>query len=243
MKSTAQAPQIELVAVEYPENEAAFCKHRNDVKNRIARRAYELYEHRGKTNGHDVDDWLEAEIETQTVVPAVMHETEHLYTIDAEISGFNANELKVYVEPLRIFITGRKRITADLVSKNEFKEIFKGIDLSHKIDVRTVIAELTKNNLTVSMRKLPVVTTEIKEQFSKSWRSRSGQLRKRADTAKRYADAARDQLHRATAKQKKARAMAFGSEADINMHSKQELANTNENTRRRAKEESRLQVS
>ena len=27
----------------------------------IARRAYELYEQRGKERGHDVDDWLQAE--------------------------------------------------------------------------------------------------------------------------------------------------------------------------------------
>jgi outer membrane protein TolC len=28
---------------------------------RIARRAYELYERRGGTGGHDLQDWLEAE--------------------------------------------------------------------------------------------------------------------------------------------------------------------------------------
>lgn len=242
MKSAAQEPQIELVAVGYLENEAALSERWNDVKARIARRAYELYEHRGKAHGHDVDDWLEAEIETLTF-PVVIRDTEHLCTIDAEISGFNVDELKVHVTPFRIFITGRKRSAADSVSRDEFKQMFKVVDLPYEIDPHTVIAELTKNTLTVSMRKLPLVTSvERKEQFSKSWRSRSGQLRKRADIAKRYADAARDQLHRATAKQKKARAMAFGSEADINMRSKQELANTNEKTRRR-EEESRLQVT
>ena len=29
----------------------------------IRRRAYELYEARGRGNGHDLDDWLEAEAE------------------------------------------------------------------------------------------------------------------------------------------------------------------------------------
>jgi hypothetical protein len=29
----------------------------------IRRRAYELYEARGRGNGHDMDDWLEAEAE------------------------------------------------------------------------------------------------------------------------------------------------------------------------------------
>ncbi len=29
----------------------------------IARRAYELYEARGRTDGHDLEDWLNAELE------------------------------------------------------------------------------------------------------------------------------------------------------------------------------------
>ena len=31
----------------------------------IARRAYELYERRGREHGHDLDDWLQAERELQ----------------------------------------------------------------------------------------------------------------------------------------------------------------------------------
>jgi hypothetical protein len=31
------------------------------VKQQIRQRAYELYEQRGRTDGHDLDDWLQAE--------------------------------------------------------------------------------------------------------------------------------------------------------------------------------------
>jgi len=34
-----------------------------DLQERIRRRAYELYEQRGKEDGHDLDDWLQAESE------------------------------------------------------------------------------------------------------------------------------------------------------------------------------------
>jgi hypothetical protein len=34
----------------------------------IARRAYELYETRGREHGHDLDDWLQAERELQDVL-------------------------------------------------------------------------------------------------------------------------------------------------------------------------------
>jgi hypothetical protein len=32
-----------------------------ELRERIAQKAYELYEQRGRTHGHDVEDWLEAE--------------------------------------------------------------------------------------------------------------------------------------------------------------------------------------
>jgi hypothetical protein len=34
-----------------------------DMEEQIRRRAYELYEARGRGDGHDVEDWLEAEAE------------------------------------------------------------------------------------------------------------------------------------------------------------------------------------
>jgi hypothetical protein len=34
-----------------------------DIKEKIRWRAYELYELRGKQDGHDLDDWLTAEVE------------------------------------------------------------------------------------------------------------------------------------------------------------------------------------
>jgi hypothetical protein len=37
--------------------------HTSELEERIRRRAYELYEQRGRPDGHDVDDWLQAEAE------------------------------------------------------------------------------------------------------------------------------------------------------------------------------------
>lgn len=34
-----------------------------DLREQIRRRAFELYEQRGKEDGHDLDDWLQAESE------------------------------------------------------------------------------------------------------------------------------------------------------------------------------------
>jgi len=45
-----------------------------DVEEEVRRRAYELYERRGKEDGHDLEDWLQAESEfaqTKTKTAAV----------------------------------------------------------------------------------------------------------------------------------------------------------------------------
>jgi hypothetical protein len=37
-----------------------------ELQEKIRRRAYDLYEQRGRTDGHNVDDWVQAETEIQT---------------------------------------------------------------------------------------------------------------------------------------------------------------------------------
>jgi hypothetical protein len=46
----------------------SFAESRSDA-DRIAQRAYERYEARGREDGHDMDDWFEAERELQGVSP------------------------------------------------------------------------------------------------------------------------------------------------------------------------------
>ena len=36
---------------------------KNEIQDVIARRAYELFKDHGSVNGHDIDDWIEAEVE------------------------------------------------------------------------------------------------------------------------------------------------------------------------------------
>ena len=94
------------------------------------------------------------------------------------------------------------------------------IDLSSEIEPQTVIAELLAGVLTVSMRKACAsAKATTHESHSKSAPSRSGQLRKQAGIAKRYAAAAKEQRERATAKQKKARARAVAGHKDADHRS------------------------
>jgi hypothetical protein len=56
MKRTRTIPTASTLAP--PPTESA-----SEVQEQIRRRAYALYEERGKTDGHDLEDWLQAESE------------------------------------------------------------------------------------------------------------------------------------------------------------------------------------
>ena len=45
----------------------------SDVQERISFRAYELYQKRGEKDGHDIDDWLQAEEEITGRAPTRGH--------------------------------------------------------------------------------------------------------------------------------------------------------------------------
>jgi len=54
---------LSLVKAELPTSSVPNDPGRTDV----AHRAYEIYESRGRIDGADLDDWLQAELESQTV--------------------------------------------------------------------------------------------------------------------------------------------------------------------------------
>jgi HSP20 family molecular chaperone IbpA len=74
----------------------------------IARRAFELFETRGREHGHDWEDWFQAESELLRPVTVAISESEDRLSIRANVFGFEENELKIGIEPRRITILGNK---------------------------------------------------------------------------------------------------------------------------------------
>jgi HSP20 family protein len=77
----------------------------------VARRAYEYFEARGREFGHDLEDWFRAESELMRRVPVEIKEAESQIAVRAEVPGFDANEIKVSVEPQRLVISGKSEKT------------------------------------------------------------------------------------------------------------------------------------
>lgn len=60
MKTRTTASNL-VVNRTVPPNPAFMQKYSDEMRERIAKKAYELYEQRGWQDGQDIDDWLQAE--------------------------------------------------------------------------------------------------------------------------------------------------------------------------------------
>jgi HSP20 family protein len=130
-----------------------------DMSNSIARRAFEIFEDRGRAFGHDLEDWLRAESEFLHPIHLDIAESDDAVTVRAEVPGFTAKELEVGVEPHRLTISGKRETDQDRASKKTIytehcvNQIFRSIDLPAEVDSSKVTATLKDGVLELSMPK------------------------------------------------------------------------------------------
>ncbi len=132
----------------------------NRIREQIARRAYDIFERDGRTIGHDLENWFEAEAELLPPVRVNITESEEALNIQAEVPGFNANELEVSLEPLRLMISGKKEASKEDRKKGNvihqeqcLSELLRVIDLPVAVSTGKAIATLRNGVLEVSAPK------------------------------------------------------------------------------------------
>jgi len=138
----------------------AFFELSQEFNDLISRRAYELFELRGSVDGHDREDWLQAESEILLNVPLDVVETETELTIHAGVPGFSEKELEVRVAPRLVCITGKreeaseqrdeKGVSAELHSS----QIFRTLELPSEIDPDKVKATVSDGILEIQLLKV-----------------------------------------------------------------------------------------
>jgi len=130
-----------------------------ELSNSIARRAFEIFDGRGRALGRDLEDWLRAESEFLHPVHLDITESDEALTVRAEVPGFSAKELDVGVEPHRLTISGRRESSEKSTSKKTIyaeqcsNQIFRAVDLPKEVDTSKVTATLKDGVLELSMPK------------------------------------------------------------------------------------------
>ncbi len=115
----------------------------NEIHEAIGRRAYELFEARGREHGHDLEDWLDAERELVQFFPVVLTDSRESLIVRSEVPGFTGDEIEVGVEPERVFIGGRRETQAPsregALSKESAQDFC--IDLPVRVEPERATAE------------------------------------------------------------------------------------------------------
>lgn len=125
----------------------------------VAKRAYEFFESRGREIGNELEDWFRAEAEVLRPVPVTMKEDDCSITVQAEVPGFKANEIKISAEPQRLMIEGNseqvneqksEKLVLNERSNNRF---YRSFSLPAEIDPAKVTANLKDGMLEIALPK------------------------------------------------------------------------------------------
>ena len=138
----------------------------NSVMKRIEQRAFQLFEERGRQDGHDMDDWFKAEAELLIPVPVKITEAHNEVRILAEVPGFTADELAYNLEKGLLTIQGTKQTQAEKVtdgtkySESGSRMIYRRFALPHEVVPEKTEATLKNGALEIVVPK--VVTESAK---------------------------------------------------------------------------------
>jgi len=139
---------------------------------RVRRRAYELFEQRGRVNGHDLDDWLQAENELGILPAAKIDESETEISLRIDRANFTAEELKVNVEQRAITVQGASIETREsgegLHSTTREHNWFGSYELPAAINTDLVTATLDNGVLEIVARKAEAPAAQSSEDTAKA---------------------------------------------------------------------------
>lgn len=106
MKHTiALTPKQNQIATQ-PESITEFWSKIDEIMKQMEERAFQLFEQRGREDGHDLDDWFRAEQELLAPVPIAITDKKNELHIHAEVPGFSAKEIALNVEQNALTLQG-----------------------------------------------------------------------------------------------------------------------------------------
>jgi len=140
------------------------------VQLEIARRAFELFEKRGREHGHDWEDWFQAESELLRPVSVTTLESANRLSLRANVFGFAEKDVQVSIEPMRVVILGRKAVVTTGTGGEKVEsidsnpdQILRMIDLPTEVDPAGAVVELQAGLLKF---ELPKAVKKFKEAVS-----------------------------------------------------------------------------
>jgi HSP20 family molecular chaperone IbpA len=130
------------------------------VFGRVEQRAYEIFTNRGSVDGHDFDDWVQAESELLQPVTAELSDAGDAFIAVAAVSRYRLEDLRASVEPRCLTICGLTVAEDDKKSgssddQSDFSPFCLSFRLPANVNTSAASAELRSNVLEIQLPKVP----------------------------------------------------------------------------------------
>jgi HSP20 family molecular chaperone IbpA len=140
-----------------------------EMFDKIAKRAYELFDGNGRELGHDLEHWFKAEVELLHPVHVRVTESGNNLEVEAEVPGFHEKDLQVSVEPMQVTISGKRESSKEekkgktVYTESCSGQILRIVDLPVMVDAERVTATLKNGMLQLTLPKaVRAKTVEIR---------------------------------------------------------------------------------
>jgi HSP20 family protein len=157
-KSTAvqRAPSSGSLRVVEPQ---ALFDRMNRIHDEIARRAFDIFQQDGSL-GRDLENWFNAEEQLVHPVHVNISESDTALHVQAEVPGFEPNDIEISLEPARLTISGKREAKQEQQDKGKViykelcsSEMLRLIDLPAEVDPDKTKATLKNGVLELEMPK------------------------------------------------------------------------------------------
>jgi len=124
---------------------------------RLAQRAYQIFEAKGRTGGRELENWLEAEGQLFEKSSLRITESKEQISVFAEVPDYSPAEIEVDLEPRRITIIGKREHVssgrAEGARLPEKSGLLLSMSLPAEIDPDRASARLRKGVLELELKK------------------------------------------------------------------------------------------
>ena len=130
-----------------------------EMFDRLARRAFSIFESNGHHLGRDIDNWFQAERELFHPTHIDVSESDRAFTVRAEAPGFAPQELEINIEGQRLTISGKREKHEErkdkkmLYSESCSDEILRVLNLPAEVNAANATANLKDGILELEIPK------------------------------------------------------------------------------------------
>ncbi|HEX7176281.1 MAG TPA: DUF2934 domain-containing protein [Pyrinomonadaceae bacterium] len=155
-QATSQSPPIsEMAGIKFIAVES-FREQIDEFAQVLEARAYEIYERRGREDGHALEDWSRAEAELRCMVPVGILEGPEQLEVNIRLVGCLCHEIEACLEPRRLLLRAQKeeeesQKPGENDAEQRLNGIFLALNLPDQVDPAKVTAVFKDENLCLTL--------------------------------------------------------------------------------------------